>query len=86
MALDATIVQTLIGRASSDPDFLRRLAEDSQGTLEAEGFNLSAEDREGLLAALGNAPDVQQNLGALAEELQPRVSHATGFTFQKIKL
>ena len=66
-------IQTIIERAASDPDFLKRLAQDPAGTVQAEGYQVSSEEVKALLD-MPAASDEE-----LAEALQARLSYgATG--------
>jgi len=67
-----TTIQTVIDRAASDPDFLKRLAQNPDGTLQAEGYQISPHEVRDLLD-MPNASDQE-----LAEALQSRLSHSSG--------
>jgi hypothetical protein len=65
-------VQAVIERAASDPDFLKRLAEDPVGTAHAENLAITTEDLKGLLE-MSEASDEEA-----VEALQARLSHSSG--------
>lgn len=60
----------LIDRASRDPDFVSRFAEDPMGIAKAEGFDITPEDLRSAIGAEG-ATDEQ-----VVEQLKARLSHA----------
>lgn len=68
-ASNATI-QAIVDRAASDPDFLRRLAQDPAGTMQAEHYQISSEELKVLLD-MPNASDEEA-----VEALQERLSHS----------
>ena len=63
-------IQTIIDRAASDPDFLKRLAQDPAGTVQAEGLQVSTSE----LKALFDMPEASDQ--EVAEALQARLSHS----------
>jgi hypothetical protein len=68
---DEAIVQRVMDRAVSDPDFAARLRSDPVGVARAEGLSDA-----GLKAALNLNSDASHE--EMTEELQRRVSHAGG--------
>jgi hypothetical protein len=70
MSIDKATVQQIIECATEDPDFVAGLARDPQGTLEAAGITVSAEDAQAVERAL------QASEASLAEPLQARISPA----------
>lgn len=67
-----TSIQTIVDRAAGDPDFLKRLAQDPAGTVQAEGYAVSPEELKNLLE-MPNASDQE-----VVEALQQRLSHSSG--------
>jgi hypothetical protein len=70
MSIDKATIQQIIECATEDPDFVVGLARDPQGTLEAAGITVSAEDAQSVERAL------QASQASLAEPLQARISPA----------
>jgi hypothetical protein len=62
----------LIDRASRDPDFVSRFAEDPMGVARAEGYDITPDDLRSAIGAEG-ATDEQ-----VIEQLKARLSHAAG--------
>jgi hypothetical protein len=62
----------LIDRASRDPDFVSRLAEDPLGTAKAEGYDITIDDLRSTIGAEGATDD------QVVEQLKERLSHAAG--------
>lgn len=69
---EMTTIETIVSRAASDPDFLKRLAQDPFGTIAAEGYQIPAAEVKALLE-MPEASDEE-----VAEALQQRISHSGG--------
>lgn len=65
-------IQAIVGRAASDPDFLKRLAQDPAEAMRAGGYQVSPADLKALLDMPG-ASDQEA-----VEALQQRLSHSGG--------
>lgn len=63
-------IQGIIERAAADPNFLKRLAQDPTGTIQAEGYHVDSQDVKALL----DMPDASDQ--EAAEALQARLSHS----------
>ena len=65
-------IQQIIDRAASDPDFLKRLAQDPVGTMQVEEYDITPDELKAFLGMEG-ATDEET-----AEMLQARLSHSSG--------
>lgn len=63
-------IQVIVERAAADPNFLKRLAQDPTGTIQAEGYQVDSQDVKALL----DMPDASDQ--EAAEALQARLSHS----------
>lgn len=69
MAITASVVEAFVDRATNDPEFMERLAQDPFGIAESEGWDVSRDDLREFFAMPGASDD------DLVEELKERVSH-----------
>ncbi len=68
MAINQEVLARLADRAVEDPDFIKRLTADPEGTAAAEGFEIDAKDAETLRSLAGRSE------GDVVEVLKSRVS------------
>lgn len=76
MGLRRDVVQKIIDRAAEDPDFVRRLMEDPEGTSYDEDLDLTS-DEVGILPHELVSIGIAEEGSGLVEALEPRISHVS---------